>query len=170
MGNMTIISVIGDAMDTIKEHPDQFVKNISDGMHNYGPRKINTYGVGNHANPMMVHQEFHSTLDQLILVGHDYMTNISDMQTGFHSKFNTLRVRGTELAKASRILKNAYAAYMSFAQEVALETVKNLHLDDMTEDDFGNVLQEHGILDGIDDEHLMQFIKSTYSKWKEEML
>lgn len=168
MGHMTIVSVLCDAMDTIKEHPEQFVKNISEGMHDYGPRKINSYGVGNHANPMMVHHEFHDMLDQLILVGHGYMTNIADMKTGFYSKRNALRVKGTELAKANRILKNAYAAYMSFAQEVAIETVKDLHLDDVTEEAFGNILQEYGILDGIDDANLVQFIKDTYNKWKEE--
>jgi hypothetical protein len=168
MGHMTIVSVLCDAMDTIKEHPDQFVNNISEGMHDYGPRKINSYGVGNHANPMMVHHEFHDMLDQLILVGHGYMTNIADMQTGFYSKNNTLRVKGTELAKAKRILDNAYKSYMNFAQEVAIETVKDLHLDDVTEEAFGNILQEYGILDGIDDANLVQFIKDTYNKWKEE--
>ena len=167
MGNMTVVSVLCDAMDTIKENPEQFVKNVAEGMHDYSNRRINSYGVGNHANPMMVHHAFHDTLDQLILVGHGYMTNIADMNTGFYSKHNTLRVKGTELAKASRILKNAYAAYMQFAQEVALETVKDLHLEEMTVDAFGNALQEYGILDGIDDSMLVSFITDTYNKWKE---
>ena len=60
---MTTITILNDAWNTIKEHPKKFIENIDNGMNGYNwfngkhyHKHINSYGVGNHCNPMEVAQ------------------------------------------------------------------------------------------------------------------
>lgn len=76
MGMMTTITILNDAFDIIKANPEQFIENIELGIHGrkgdskgsyYGGDFVNSYGVGNYANPMWVTQSTHSNTPVLML-------------------------------------------------------------------------------------------------------
>lgn len=85
MGFMTVVSILNDGWDTIKKHPEQFIKNIEMGMngddesgisiHN---SMVNEYAVGNFANPMEVSKSFHADISHLFYVGQNCMTVLTD--------------------------------------------------------------------------------------------
>ena len=81
MGYMTVVSILNDAWDTIKEHKEQFIENIEQGMHEYHTgKKVNSYPVSNYANPMEVHQSFHANMNKVLVVGGNHMEDIVELQ------------------------------------------------------------------------------------------
>lgn len=57
MGQMTVVSLLNDGWDTIKEHPDQFIENIEKAItEQYDP--VRDYRIHNFANPMEVSASF----------------------------------------------------------------------------------------------------------------
>lgn len=79
MGYMTTITILNDGFDQIKQNPERFVENIQLGMNGINTwrkreRKINTYSVGNHCNPMEVAQSHHADEARLYLVYQNMMT------------------------------------------------------------------------------------------------
>lgn len=80
MGMMTVVSILNDAWPLIKENPEQFIKNIEDGMYNYSGKAVNMYPVGNHANPMEVHRSFHNSLNHVLIVGGNHMEDLTELR------------------------------------------------------------------------------------------
>lgn len=83
MGYMTVVSVLNDGWPFIEKHPDQFVRNIFDGMTGSGKsleklKMVNSYPVGNHCNPMQVAKSFHADCPQIFYVGQNSMTMLTD--------------------------------------------------------------------------------------------
>jgi len=82
MGHMTIVSILNDGFDTIENHPDEFIKNIKAGMHGgfaIGNEKaVNSYPVGNYANPMAVCRSFHADTPQVFFAGRNSLTLLTD--------------------------------------------------------------------------------------------
>lgn len=85
MGMMTVVSILNDGWETIKEHPEEFIHNIELGMAGIpsysrlpGPDSVNYYGVGNHANPMEVSTSFHADHAGIFFVGQNTMTLLND--------------------------------------------------------------------------------------------
>lgn len=79
MGYMTVVSILNDAWNTIKENPEQFIKNIEEGMHSYHGPSINHYPVDNYANPMEVHRAFHANLTHVLVVGGNHMEDLTEL-------------------------------------------------------------------------------------------
>lgn len=82
MGFMTVVSILNDAWDTIKENPEQFIKNIEEGMENYHGSSVQHYPVGNYANPMEVHRSFHANLNKVLVVGGNHMEDLIELKPG----------------------------------------------------------------------------------------
>ena len=83
MGYMTVVSILNDGWHTIEEHPDEFVRNIFNGMTEgkepFGKQKrVKSYPVGNHCNPMQVAKSFHADCPQIFYVGQNCMTMLTD--------------------------------------------------------------------------------------------
>lgn len=82
MGYMTVVCILNDAWDTLKEHKDEFLAQIENGMTGikaWNPRRtINSYPVGNHCNPIEVTRSFHADMSQLYLVGQNSMTDLTN--------------------------------------------------------------------------------------------
>jgi len=83
MGYMTVISVLNDGWETIKNHADEFMENIENGMQggHVFRRNVNTFSVGNHCNPMEVSKSFHADNAQVFYVGQNCMTMLTDWTT-----------------------------------------------------------------------------------------
>ena len=79
MGYMTVVSILNDAWPTIKENPEQFMKNISEGMENYHGSAVQHYPVSNYANLMEVHRSFHANLNKVLVVGGNHMEDLSEL-------------------------------------------------------------------------------------------
>lgn len=76
MGQMTVVSLLNDGWDTIKEHPDQFIENIDKAItEQYDP--VRDYRIHNFANPMEVSASFSADVQQLFFMGHNTMTNLT---------------------------------------------------------------------------------------------
>lgn len=82
MGHMTIVSILNDGWNTIENHPDEFIKNIKAGMHGSfsleNNKAVNSYRVGNYANPMAVCRSFHADRPQLFLASMNSLTLLTD--------------------------------------------------------------------------------------------
>lgn len=85
MGFMTVVSILNDGWDTIKKHPDQFIKNIEMGMagdDENGIRSyhsmVNEYPVDNFSNPMEVAKSFHADTPHVFFAGRNCMTMLTD--------------------------------------------------------------------------------------------
>lgn len=75
MGFMTIISILNDGWDAIKSKPEEFIKNIERGML-FGGSSVRSFGVGYHANPMMVKSSKHADFTQLVMACENRMTDL----------------------------------------------------------------------------------------------
>lgn len=75
MGFMTIISILNDGWDAIKSNPEEFIKNIERGML-FGGSSVRSFGVGYHANPMMVKSSKHADFTQLVMACENRMTDL----------------------------------------------------------------------------------------------
>lgn len=65
MGYMTTITILNDAFNQIQKHPKQFVDNIATGMNGVDgyrdrSKRVNTFNLGNHCNPMQVAEAHHA--------------------------------------------------------------------------------------------------------------
>jgi len=107
MGYMTTITILNDAWSTIKEHPEEFIENIDQGMNGlsyfngrYYRKHINSYGVGNHCNPMEVAQSHHADDVRLYLVGQNMMSTF-----GYFNDIKDIKLRKSLLRKAKWILE-----------------------------------------------------------------
>ena len=79
MGYMTVVSILNDAWENIKRHPDEFIENIEKGMFDTKRcRSVEWYSVGSYVNPMEVSKSFHADNDQVFYVGKNTMTNLTD--------------------------------------------------------------------------------------------
>lgn len=80
MGYMTVVCILNDAWDTLKKNKNEFFEKVEQGMlgrNNWNPtRSVNSYGVGNHCNPIEVTRSFHADCTQLYLVGQNCMTDL----------------------------------------------------------------------------------------------
>lgn len=82
---MTVVSILNDGWDTIKQNKDEFIDNIEKGM--YGINRINKYSsvndypVANFCNPMEVATSFHADCSQVFYVGQNSMTMLTDFNT-----------------------------------------------------------------------------------------
>lgn len=87
MGYMTVVSILNDGWDTIKQNPKTFMENIEKGMHGYGHAAVQSFPVGNYANPMEVHRSRHANMSQLLLVGGNKMEDLNDFEPHRMSDF-----------------------------------------------------------------------------------
>lgn len=101
MGYMTVVSILNDAWDTIKQNPEQFIKNIEEGMHNYNGKAVNHYPVSNYANPMEVHTSFHANLNHVLVVGGNHMEDVVAFQPSRSQEdfYLAYKLRTAQMAK-----------------------------------------------------------------------
>lgn len=135
MGYMTVVSILNDAWDLIKENPEQFIKNIEDGMENYGDRIVNMYAIGNHSNPMEVHRTFHNNQKQVLVVYGNHMENMKEFN---HWKLNNANYLTYKLSVANIAKKNAEETIeqvQHLLAEIIYDEMKNLGygIDDIAE-------------------------------------
>lgn len=82
MGYMTVVCILNDAWETLKANKEEFMRRIEEGMYgenSWDPRRsINSYGVGNHYNPMSVTRSFHADIRNLYIVGGNCMTDLTN--------------------------------------------------------------------------------------------
>lgn len=80
MGYMTVVSILNDAWETIKRHPEEFIENIEKGMNHpyYQDGAVQSYPVGNYYNPMEVAASFHADVPQVFYAGRNCMTMLTD--------------------------------------------------------------------------------------------
>ena len=69
MGYNTSVTILNDGMDQIRRNPTQFVGGLDSHL-----RRGGSFGVGNHANPVLVHPSEHADVTQLIAVGGNFST------------------------------------------------------------------------------------------------
>ena len=149
MGMMTVVSILNDAWLIIKENPEQFIKNIEDGMHNYSGKTVNMYPVGNHANPMEVHRSFHNSLNQVLIVGGNHMENLIEL-------------------RPTRTNDDFYLAYKmttaNLAKSLAESTIREI------QDEFAQLVYENMKLvgRGVDDISKCASEYSTFQKMDEK--
>ncbi len=171
MGNMTIVSILQDAWPTIKENPEQFVKNIEDGMNMpFTPagfpipiKSINSFAVGNHANPMMVARSWHDSRDKVFIVGHGYMADITETQTR-NDKLFYLQNKGREVEAVEKALRQARADLVKIASQALTEEVVREVRGRVTEYDIMRVGNAHGIFDYLKDDekgHVISVVKAN---------
>ena len=171
MGNMTVVSILQDAWPTIKENPEQFVKNIEDGMNMpFTPagfpipiKSINSFGVGNHANPMMVARSWHDSRDKVFIVGHGYMADITETQDR-KDKLFYLQNKGREIETVERALHQARKDQVTLAVQALTELVVMEIGGHPTESDIMRIGNKHNVFDYIADEdkgHIISVVKAN---------
>ncbi|WP_097005259.1 hypothetical protein [Lacrimispora amygdalina] len=106
MGYMTIISILNDAWETIKQHPEEFIDNIEKGMEYYRGKTVKSYPVGNHCNPMVVHQSEHADTPQLLLAHCNSMIDLNAVRENKDSLFH-LKYHMKSLGLAKNLIKCA---------------------------------------------------------------
>lgn len=98
---MTVVSILNDAWQTIKENPQQFIENIEAGMENYYGTSVHSYPVGNYSNPMEVHSSFHANINKVIFVGGNHMENLAELgrnkSDDFYLAYKLRSVRTAEM-------------------------------------------------------------------------
>lgn len=171
MGNMTVVSILQDAWPTIKENPEQFVKNIEDGMNMpFTPagfpipiKSINSFAVGNHANPMMVARSWHDSRDKVFIVGHGYMADITETHDR-KDKLFYLQNKGREIEAVERALHQARKDQVQLAIQALTELVTMEIGARVTESDIMRVAHKHGVFDYVTDEdkgHIIAAVKAN---------
>ena len=115
MGMMTSVTILNDGWPTIKTHPEQFIKNISEGMNNYR-KTVQDYPVGNHANPMQVHRSVHADIPQLLLLYQNDTLDLTDKP-----KDHDLDYFKRSIAIVESILRQAKAAIKELEQSETTE-------------------------------------------------
>lgn len=109
MGYMTTITILNDAWHIIKENPEEFINNIDNGINGlrringkYDRSKyINSYGVGNHCNPMEVAKSNHADDPRLFLTYGNMMVAL-----GYFNDIDNLQLRKDILKIAKGIIKD----------------------------------------------------------------
>ena len=107
MGYMTVISVLNDAWDEMKDKPNVFIENIQKGMHDYNETLVHDYSVGPYANYMEVHASFHSSESKLLLVGLNHMEDVENVATYKKSNPYYLKYKLDAIQRAQSILDRA---------------------------------------------------------------
>lgn len=114
---MTIVSILNDGFDTIENHPDEFIKNIKAGMHGgfaIGNEKaVNSYPVGNYANPMAVCRSFHADTPQVFFAGRNSLTLLTDSFCNGPKDIQYLLDRIDESKKLLSYFETDYSARMN---------------------------------------------------------
>lgn len=87
MGFMTEISILNDAWHTIKEHPQEFIEKIDEGMR--GDRiyarsgELDTsYGIAGYANPLTVYPSHHADVERVYVAGGNSFTALDRYTLG----------------------------------------------------------------------------------------
>ena len=106
MGYMTVVSILNDAWETIKEHPEEFIDNIEKGMVCHRGETVKSYPVGNHCNPMEVHQSEHADIPQLLLAHGNAMIDLNAVRENKDSLFH-LKYHMKSLGLAKNLIKCA---------------------------------------------------------------
>lgn len=106
MGYMTTITILNDALDQIKKYPKEFVDNVLNGVNGidkFGKREnklINSYGVGNYANPIEVAKSHHADESRLYLVYQNMMVSL-----GYNDDITDYDLRKKLLKEAKFLIK-----------------------------------------------------------------
>ena len=135
MGQMTIVSILNDGWSTIKENPDQFLKNIEDGMNNHiNGKHVHAYPVGHYANPMEVHTTFHSNMTKIVAVGGNHMENLTDIDENRDDDFYLAYKLGLA-QKAQDAVETAKSNVANALAQVIVKDMQALHktVDDILE-------------------------------------
>jgi len=72
VGYTTVVKIINDGFDQLENNPEEFVKQVRDGMLYGGER-----GVGNHANVIQVMKAQHSDIFQLHAIHRNFAMELS---------------------------------------------------------------------------------------------
>lgn len=103
MGYMTTITILNDGFSQIKENPKEFVEKISEGMNGYRRflgsteiNNINSFGVGNHCNNIMVATSNHADDPRMFI---SYQNSLDIIGWGNDSKHLEYRKRLLKIAK-----------------------------------------------------------------------
>ena len=148
MGRMTVVSILNDAWPIIKENPDQFIKNIEEGMDNCNGRSINMYPVGNHANPMEVHRSFHSSLNHVMVVGGNHMEDLVELRP---SKLNDDYYLSYKMKTAMLARSLADSVTREIMDDFANLVAKDLKNCGCTIDDIGERVKRYDTFNLMDE-------------------
>jgi hypothetical protein len=80
MGFNTVIMFSNDAYDQFERHPDQTTKNVLKAMNGVKENRHH-YGVGNHANPMVVKKPRHADHDMIYMHSGNTLCEMSEYST-----------------------------------------------------------------------------------------
>ena len=97
---MTVVSILNDGWDTIKQNKDEFIDNIEKGMYGINRHSsVNDYPVANFCNPMEVATSFHADCSQVFYVGQNSMTMLTDFNTDNKQdvEFQLKRIKEAEI-------------------------------------------------------------------------
>lgn len=103
MGYMGIVVIKTDAWKTIKANPEEFVKQISNGLDGCNEvddkrihlcENINEFPVGNCCNPIEVSKMFHDSQSKIYYVGQNYTTDLTETdKSRFHLELQLERIK-----------------------------------------------------------------------------
>ena len=129
MGYMTVVSILNDAWDTIKENPEQFIKNIEEGMESRYGLAVQSYPVGNYANPMEVHRSFHANLNHVLVVGENHMEDLTELKPGKSKNDFYLAYKMRTIHCAEDMTASAKLEVMDSAAEMFAADMKRMGKD-----------------------------------------
>lgn len=78
MGYMTIISILNDGWETIKNHKDEFIEKIENAMVSKNGTKITHCSIHNFSSPLIVHSSQHADVPQVVLAQYNTMIDINE--------------------------------------------------------------------------------------------
>ena len=105
MGYMTCVSILNDGFDQIEKHPEEFVRNIKKGMSQYHGSSVESYPVGNHANPMDVKRSQHADTPQVVLLYANEMIDLLEDPAHFPNDMEKLDRMNNVLMHVIEMLK-----------------------------------------------------------------
>ena len=126
MGFMTVVTILNDGWETIKENKEQFVNAIEDGMAaEKGP--VHYYAIGNHSNPVIVAKSQHADVPQLVLAQFNDVEVIRSLPKQV-SIPEAVQYKN-RLDTAERVLESAKGSLLDCVCESIIEDIKNAGSD-----------------------------------------
>lgn len=129
MGYMTVVSILNDAWDTMKENPKKFMENVEAGMNNYNGSAVQSYPIGSYANYMEVHRSFHSNLNKVLVVGGNHMEDLTELKPWKTNDDFYLAYKMRMVNLAEEMAKSAKQEVMDCAAEMIAKDMARANQD-----------------------------------------
>ena len=124
MGYMTVISILNDAWETIRENGEEFFNGIERKMMPEDDKLVHDVSVKGYCNYVQVHTSNHASIPVLCLAHQNNLVDINDIGA-IHDNDTSMAYHAKILATTKKLVAEAEDAYYEKLADYVLKSIPN---------------------------------------------